>query len=56
MLIRLYIRRQGGKIGIKKDRKIFIYNKEITVYIDDFSSNPGGEAAINSHIKNEVRF
>ena len=53
-LIRLCIRLQGGKIGIKKDRKIFICNKEITVYIYDFSSSPGGEAAINSHMKNEV--
>ena len=42
------------KNGIKKDRKIFICNKEITVYIYDFSSSPGGEAGINSRIKNEV--
>ena len=31
-----------------------VCNKEITVYIYDISSSPGGEAAVNSHIKNKV--
>ena len=38
----------------KKDRKVFICNKEITVYIYDFSSSLGSEAAINFHIKKEL--
>ena len=37
-------RLQGRKIGTKKDRKsVILICKKITVYICNFSSNPGSE-------------
>lgn len=42
---RLCIYLQRGKIGIKKDRKIFICNKEITVNIYDVCSGLGGKGS-----------
>ena len=31
-----------------------IYSYKPQPYVYDFSSSPGGEAAVNSHIKNEI--
>ena len=45
----------GEKKGIKKDRKIFICNKEITVYMNQYyvvpGSSPGEEAVIKNGLE-----